>query len=93
MTRLSGALQDLAEAHAGTKREAAFRRRLVQLMARHGRRGAWVTRLTKAGYMGADAVSDGSSDRLRCRTSEARRLASCEASLSVRCSLAANTAT
>ena len=45
------ALQDLAEAYAGAKREAIFRRRLVRLMATHGKRGAWVTRLTKAGYL------------------------------------------
>lgn len=45
------ALQELAEAYAGIKREATFRRRLVRLMAEHGKRGAWVTRLTKAGYM------------------------------------------
>lgn len=45
------ALQDLAEAYAGAKRETTFRRRLVRLMAQHGKRGAWVTRLTKAGYM------------------------------------------
>lgn len=45
------ALQDLAEAYASAKRDATFRRRLVQLMAQHGKRGAWVARLTKAGYM------------------------------------------
>ncbi|CAN7246293.1 hypothetical protein LJR034_000917 [Caballeronia sp. LjRoot34] len=45
------ALQDLAEAYASAKRESVFRRRLVRLMAQHGKRGAWVTRLTKAGYM------------------------------------------
>lgn len=45
------ALQDLAEAYAGAKRETTFRRRLVRLMAQHGKRGAWVTRLAKAGYM------------------------------------------
>ena len=45
------ALQDLAEAYAGVKRDTTFRRRLVRLMAQHGKRGAWVTRLTKAGYM------------------------------------------
>lgn len=45
------ALQDLAEAYSDVKREAAFRRRLVRLMAQHGKRGAWVTRLAKAGYM------------------------------------------
>ncbi|WP_244100180.1 hypothetical protein [Burkholderia anthina] len=45
------ALQDLAEAYAGAKRDATFRRRLVRLMAQHGKRGAWVARLTKAGYM------------------------------------------
>jgi len=45
------ALQDLAEAYAGAKREATFQRRLVRLMAQHGKRGAWVTRLTKAGYI------------------------------------------
>jgi hypothetical protein len=44
-------LQDLAEAYAGAKRDTTFRRRLVRLMAQHGNRGAWVTRLTKAGYM------------------------------------------
>ncbi|WP_231753720.1 hypothetical protein [Burkholderia savannae] len=45
------ALQDLAEAYAGAKRDTTFRRRLVRLMAQHGKRGAWVTRLTKAGYV------------------------------------------
>ncbi|CAN7259855.1 hypothetical protein LJR230_001014 [Trinickia sp. LjRoot230] len=45
------ALQDLAEAYAGAKRDTTFRRRLVRLMAQHGKRGAWVARLTKAGYM------------------------------------------
>jgi hypothetical protein len=45
------ALQDLAEAYSGAKREATLRRRLVRLMAQHGKRGAWVTRLTKAGYV------------------------------------------
>ena len=45
------ALQDLAEAYANAKREVEFRRRLVRQMAQHGKRGAWVTRLTKAGYM------------------------------------------
>jgi hypothetical protein len=44
------ALQDLAEAYSRAQREATFRRRLVRLMAQHGKRGAWVTRLTKAGY-------------------------------------------
>jgi hypothetical protein len=44
-------LQDLAEAYAGAERDTTFRRRLVRLMAQHGKRGAWVTRLTKAGYM------------------------------------------
>jgi hypothetical protein len=42
-------LQDLAEAHAQAKRAAAFRRDLAKLMTQHGKRGAWVTRLAKAG--------------------------------------------
>ncbi len=45
------ALQDVAEAYTGAKREAVFRRRLVRLMAQHSKRGAWVSRLAKAGYM------------------------------------------
>ncbi|WP_028232701.1 hypothetical protein [Paraburkholderia mimosarum] len=45
-------LQDLAEAYGIAKRDGAFRRRLVQLMASHGKRGAWVSRLKKAGYLG-----------------------------------------
>jgi hypothetical protein len=44
-------LQDLAEAYANAKREAVFRRRLAQLMSSHGKRGAWLARLQKAGYM------------------------------------------
>jgi hypothetical protein len=42
-------LQDLAEAHAQAKRAAEFRRDLAKLMTQHGKRGAWVTRLAKAG--------------------------------------------
>ncbi|WP_245965065.1 hypothetical protein [Trinickia dinghuensis] len=45
------ALQELAEAYASVKRDTIFRRRLVRLMAQHGKRGAWVARLTKAGYL------------------------------------------
>jgi hypothetical protein len=42
-------LQDLAEAHAHAGRNAAFCRDLARLMAQHGKRGAWVARLAKAG--------------------------------------------
>ena len=44
-------LQDLAEAYACVRNEAAFRRGLVRLMAKHGNRGAWVKRLMNAGFM------------------------------------------
>jgi len=44
-------LQDLAEAYACVKNEAAFRRGLVRLMAKHGNRGAWVKRLVNGGFM------------------------------------------
>jgi hypothetical protein len=42
-------LQDLAEAHAQAKQAAQFRRDLAKLMTQHGKRGAWATRLAKAG--------------------------------------------
>ena len=45
------ALQELAEAHAQSKSDAVFRRNLVRLMAKHGKRAAWVARLTKAGFL------------------------------------------
>ena len=45
------ALQELAEAHARSKSDAVFRRNLVRLMAKHGKRAAWVARLTKAGFL------------------------------------------
>jgi len=44
-------LQDLAEAYACVKNDAAFRRGLVRLMAKHGNRGAWVKRLMNGGFM------------------------------------------
>jgi hypothetical protein len=44
-------LQDLAEAYASIKRDGIFRRRLAQLMSSHGKRGAWLARLQKAGYL------------------------------------------
>ncbi|MFL9998894.1 hypothetical protein PQR34_46955 [Paraburkholderia sediminicola] len=44
-------LQDLAEAYASIKRDGIFRRRLGQLMSSHGKRGAWLARLQKAGYL------------------------------------------
>jgi len=44
-------LQDLAEAYACVKNDAAFRRGLVRLMAKHGSRGAWVKRLVNGGFM------------------------------------------
>jgi hypothetical protein len=44
-------LQDLAEAYANVKNDAAFRRGLVRLMATHGNRGAWVKRLMSGGFM------------------------------------------
>ncbi|MEM5387784.1 hypothetical protein VSR68_29915 [Paraburkholderia phymatum] len=44
-------LQDLAEAYANVRRDAVFRRRLAQLMSSHGKRGAWLARLQKAGYL------------------------------------------
>jgi len=45
------ALQDLAEAHARSKSNAVFRRNFVRLMAKHGRRAAWVAPLKKAGFL------------------------------------------
>ena len=45
-------LQDLAEAYENARRDAVFRRRLAQLMSSHGKRGAWLARLQKAGYLG-----------------------------------------
>jgi hypothetical protein len=44
-------LQDLAEAYACVQNDAAFRRGLVRLMAKHGNRGAWVKRLMNGGFM------------------------------------------
>jgi hypothetical protein len=44
-------LQDLAEAYACVKNDAAFRRGLVRLMAKHGNRGAWVKRLMNGGFI------------------------------------------
>src|ERR1700722_20935571 len=44
-------LQDLAEAYACVQNDAAFRRGLVRLMAKHGNRGAWVKRLVNGGFM------------------------------------------
>ena len=44
-------LQDLAEAYACVKNDAAFRRGLVRLMTKHGNRGAWVKRLMNGGFM------------------------------------------
>ncbi|MCX5545343.1 hypothetical protein M3A49_38930 [Paraburkholderia sp. CNPSo 3076] len=44
-------LQDLAEAYENARRDAVFRRRLAQLMSSHGKRGAWLARLEKAGYL------------------------------------------
>ncbi len=46
------AVQELAEALSLSEREAEFRRGLVRLMSTHGKRGAWVNRLTKAGFLG-----------------------------------------
>lgn len=45
------AVKELAEALALTGREAEFRRTLVQRMASHGKRAAWVARLNKAGFL------------------------------------------
>ena len=44
-------LQDLTEAYENAGRDAVFRRRLAQLMSSHGKRGAWLARLHKAGYL------------------------------------------
>jgi hypothetical protein len=44
-------LKDLAEAFARIKQDTEFRRGLVRLMVQHGKRGAWVSRLTKGGFM------------------------------------------
>jgi hypothetical protein len=44
-------LQTLAEAFRRADREADFRRGLVHLLERHGRRPAWIKRLEKAGFM------------------------------------------
>jgi hypothetical protein len=45
------AVKELAEALSLAGREADFRHALVRLMSTHGKRAAWVTRLTKAGFL------------------------------------------
>jgi hypothetical protein len=42
-------VQDLAEAFSQAGKDVEFRRGLTQLMAQHGKRRAWVSRLSKAG--------------------------------------------
>ncbi|MEM5300131.1 hypothetical protein VSR82_38720 [Burkholderia sp. JPY481] len=42
-------LQDFAEAYENARRDVVFRRRPAQLMSSHGKRGAWLARLQKAG--------------------------------------------
>lgn len=49
--KAQNAVVELAEALAAQGRDAEFRRGLVRLLAAHGKRPAWVSRLTKAGLM------------------------------------------
>jgi hypothetical protein len=43
------AVKDLAEATAQAGRDAEFQAGLVKLLSVHGKRGAWMKRLAKAG--------------------------------------------
>jgi hypothetical protein len=45
------AVSELAEALAAEGRDAEFRRGLVRCLATHGKRPAWISRLTKAGFL------------------------------------------